>query len=148
MALRDDLLPTVEDLHGIAGELGFRQYQVFVRVTKFTGARPGIGASSSTTTRLLVNRQNPKVREVSSSDRVAGNNAMTSGEYEIGPLTPGYVPQGVFSPESDGQATQVHYILKGPGFPPEGELCQKTSDHQDRPLRIMIRVKSIGKKAT
>jgi hypothetical protein len=146
MALRDDLLPIVEDLRGIGGELGFRLFEVHVRVRKFSGPRPGISGSadSETTTQVFVNGENPKVREVSSRDRVAGSEAKLSGEWEIGPLTPEYVVDSVIAPTNDGRSAIVHYILKGPGLPPTGLVCQKISDQRDRPLRIMIRVRSTG----
>ena len=152
MSLKDDLLPLIDTLRAVPGELGFRPYQVFVRKTTYAGPRVGIGAVLSVTeTQLLVGGQNPKVREIKGKDVVAGTSELISGVYEIGPLTPefsgGGVAQSVVNPEKTSTPTTVLYVLKGPGMPTDGLLCQRMSDDVDRPLRTVIRVQSIGRKS-
>ncbi len=149
MALRDDLLPDMDDYRSIAGELGFRRYEVWVRRTVSQGDRPGVGSKSYIETRLTVgNGRNPKVRVLRSKDLISGKPSAKMTEYEIGPLTPAFNGGGVSSetidPTSDS-AQMVHYIIKGPGLPDEGQLCQRYDDQQDRPLRVMIRVRATGR---
>ncbi len=151
MGLREDLLPVVDEARAIAGELGFRRYQVWVRVVTSAGPRAGIGAQSVTETRLLVGgRQDPKVREVRRKDVVAGTSELVAAEYDIGPLTPefagGGVAESTINPAKTGTPTTVTFLLKGPGLPTEGLLCQRVADHLDRPLRVVIRVRSMGVK--
>ncbi len=150
MALRDDLLPVVDEARAIAGELGFRRFQVWVHVTTYAGSRAGNGAKSVTETRLLVGGQDPKVREVRSKDVVAGTSEYQSAEYDIGPLTPefagGGIAESILNPEKTSTPTTILYLIKGPGLPTEGLLCQRVSDSLDRPLRAVIRVQSVGRK--
>lgn len=148
MALRDDLLPVADAARAIAGELGFRRYQVWVRKTVSAGSRVGLGATTVTETRLLVGGQDPRVREVRSNVEVAGSPELMGAEYEIGPLTPefagGGIAESTINPEYDGSATAIHFVLKGPGLPASGLLCKKTRQDMDRPLRMMLRVQSTG----
>lgn len=148
MALREELLPVVDTARAIAGELGFRRYKVWVRTTTFSGARAGLGTKTVSDTRLLVGGQDPKVREVTSKDVVAGTPEFHSIEFEIGPLTPSFpgggTSQETIAPEKTDQPTTVLYLIKGPGLPTEGLLCKKIDDDVDRPLRMMIRVRGSG----
>lgn len=148
MSLKDDLLPLIDQLRAIPGSLGFRPYQVWVRTTTYAGVR-ATSAATVTETRLLVGGQNPKVREVRRKDVAAGTSEFVSAEYEIGPLTPefpgGGVSQSTLDPEKTSAAGTVLFVLKGPGLPTTGLLCQRVDDSLDRPLRAMIRVRSIGR---
>ncbi len=151
MSLKDELLPVIDDLRGIAGELGFRPYEVYVRVETHAGPRPGYGPKTVTDTRLLVGGQNPKVREIRSKDVVAGTAEATDAVYEIGPVTPQFPGGGIASetlnPPKSSTPTTIYYVLKGPGMPATGLLCQRTEDDVDRPLRAVVRVRSVGKPA-
>ena len=151
MALKDDLLPLVDQLRAIPGELGFRPYQVWVRVTTWDGSGVGRGNGTSVDTRLLVGGQNPKVRQVSNKDVVTGTSEFSNALWEIGPITPsfpggGYV-DGAFDPQNSGLPATTHYLLKGPGLPAKGILCQKTEDSVDHQLRAVIRVRSTGRQS-
>lgn len=147
--LKDDLVPVVDAARAIAGELGFRPFQVWVRVTTYAGTRVGQGASSYTDTRLLVGGgQNPRVREVRRKDVIAGSNTFVDAQYDIGPLTPqfpgGGTAESVVDPQRPSSPTEVHYLIKGRNLPATGLLCQKIESSFDRPLRTTIRVRSIG----
>lgn len=150
MSLKDDLLPLVDDVRAIAGELGFRPFQVWARKTTYSGSRVGDGSPTVTETRLLVGRQDPKVREIKSKDVIAGSQEFTSAVYEIGPLTPefpgGGIAESTINPQLTGVPTTFVFVLKGRGLPTEGLLCQRVDEDSDRPLRTMIRVQSIGRK--
>jgi hypothetical protein len=151
MSFKDDLLPLVDNLKAIPGELGFRPYEVWVRTTTYAGRRVGEGAVSVTETQLLVGGQNPKVRQVKSHDVVAGTPELASRVYEIGPLTPefpgGGVAESTINPEKTSTPTTLLFVLKGPGLPPDGLLCQRVSDELDRPLRTVFRVQGTGRRA-
>lgn len=151
MSLKDDLLPLVDEYRGIAGELGFRPYQVWVRKTSYAGPRAGLGARTVTDTRLLVGGQDPKVRIVRNKDVASGTSEFQATEFEIGPLTPefagGGVPEDVVYPERSSTPTTVLFLLKGPGLPDEGLFCQRISAHVDHSLHAMLRVQSTGRRA-
>lgn len=150
MSLKDDLLPLIDKLRAIPGELGFRPYQVWVRKTTYSGSRVGQGTATVTLTRLLVGSQDPKVREVRRKDAVAGTSEYVEAEYEIGPLTPefsgGGTAESVINPQKTATPTTVTFLIKGPGMPDEGLICQRVGDHVDRPLRSVVRVRSTGRK--
>jgi hypothetical protein len=149
MSLKDDLLPIIDPLRAIAGELGFRPYQVWVRVTQSAGTRPGMGTKVVSETRLLVGGRDPKVREVKRRDISSGANNLLECEYDIGPLTPefggGGISHDTINPQRSSTPTEVTFLLKGPGLPSSGLLCKRIGDHVDRPLRIVIRVKGTGR---
>lgn len=149
--LRDDLLSELDEIRGIPAELGLHRYQVWVRKTTWAGARPGLGAPTVTDTRLLVDGKDPHVREVRMKDVIAGDAAKTFTMFEIGPLTPAFQGGGhtdeQLSPQQTGQAVEIHYVVKGPGMPPTGGVCMRVDDTTDKPMRRMVRVKTIGKDA-
>jgi hypothetical protein len=151
-SLKDDLLPLLDELRGIPGELGFRPYQVHVRTVAWSGDRVGRGTQTVTDTRLRVGgNQDPKVRALSRKDVVAGNIAFVEGKYDIGPLTPSYagggIPDETINPTSTSTPTEVFFVITGPGTPSTGLLCKRVGDHVDRAMRRMIRVESLGRAA-
>lgn len=152
MALRDDLLPIVDDARAIAGELGFRRYQVWVRTTTWSGSRVGLGTKTVTDTRLRVGGQDPKVREVTSGDVVAGTPELAFVEFEIGPLTPqfpgGGVSENTVNPPKGVSPSTVVFVVKGPGLPADGLICQRIDGDSDRPMRMMLRVRGSGRANT
>lgn len=149
--LKDDLLPLIDELRGLAGEYGFRPIEVWVRVVEWSGPRAGVGTKTETDTRLLAGGRNPKVRELSRKDVVAGESEYVHARYEIGPLTPKFPGGGVaaatLNPPKGENATEVFYILKGDGLPEEGLLCVREGDAVAPPMRRMIHVRSLGRKA-
>lgn len=150
MSLKDDLLPLIDKLRAIPGELGFRPYQVWVRKTTYSGTRVGNGTATTTETRLLVGGRDPKVREVRRKDAVAGATELVEAEYDIGPLTPefagGGISESTVNPQRTGTPTILVFRLVGPGMPDEGLICQRVGDHVDRALRMVIRVRGTGRK--
>lgn len=151
MALKDDLLPLLDELRGIPGELGFRPYQVEVRKVSWSGSRPGQGTRTITSTPLLVgNGQDPKVRSVTRKDVVAGTIEAVEGQWDIGPLTPAFAGGGVdadtLNPRKiPGQWVEVYFVITGgDDMPADGLLCKRVSDQVDHALRRVVRVTSIG----
>jgi hypothetical protein len=152
MTLRDELLPLIDDLRGIAGDLGMHRFQVWVRTVTWSGARIGLGNKTTTDTRLLVGGQDPKVKVLKDESIVAGADDLQGAEFEIGPLTPSFGTGGytldTLDPSQSSTPTQYYFLLKGPGLPTNGLLCQKTQDDVGKPLRYVFRVRSIGRTTT
>lgn len=149
MSLMTELRPVVDRLRALPAELGFRTYQVWVRKTQYAGTKVGEGTKSVTDTRLLVGGRDPKVREVKRKDNVAGMSQSVAATYDIGPLTPefagGGIAESLVKPEANSTPTTIMFLIKGPGLPSDGLLCQKIEDHFDRPLRLVIRVRGAGR---
>ena len=149
MSLRDDLLPVVDAARAIAGDLGFRRFQVWARKTTYSGTRVGLGTATVTETRLLVGGQDPKVKEMKSKDVSAGSPELSSIVFEIGPLTPefagGGIAESTITPPKSSTPTTITFLIKGPGLPTEGLLCQRIDEDVDRSLRMLIRVQSSGR---
>ncbi len=148
---RDDLLPDIDDLRGIAGELGMHRFQVWVRVQVWTGARPGEGIVTTTLTRLRVGGQDPKVVQVRSKDAMAGTAELDVAIWKVGPLTPSWASGAGITPEmlDPAKATTgstIQYILKGPGLPESGLLCKRTNDELDKPLRYTVTIQGTGRR--
>ncbi len=153
MGLREDLLPAVQAIRNIAVDLGIRRYEVWVRLVTYSGTRVGLGTATTTDTYL----GRPKVREVSSKDIIAGTE-MGDVVYEIGPFTPESAALTLpdtkslspydLSPVQTSNPTEIYYLVKGPGLPTAGLLCQRVKDDLDKPFRYMVTVKGIGRKAT
>jgi hypothetical protein len=151
--LRDSLLPVIQRFRNLSVEFGVRQYQVWLRKTVWSGARPGLGTATTTDTYL----GRPKFRRVSSKDVVVGS-AMNEQQFEIGPFTPEHsqpssTPDTVavspedLSPEQTSATTEIHYVVKGPGFPESGALFKRVTHSVERPFRYTITIEAIGRSA-
>jgi hypothetical protein len=150
MSFRDDLLPLVNSLRALPGEMGLRQYTVILRTVVSTGTRFGEGATETTDTVLTVgNGQPPKVKQLFDKDTVAGG-LLTKARFTI-ELTPDHVGGGYtpteLNPEQGTSPKEVFYILKGPGMPATGMLCAKVADDFSRPFKYTITVETLGKAA-
>jgi hypothetical protein len=145
-SFRDDLLDVVEDIRSIPGELGLRQFQVWVRTAEWAGSRVGDGAETITDVRLLVGGQDPKVRQVQSKDMVAGLGELNALQFDIGPLTPGYTNLDVIDPPRTSRPSTTQYLVMGPGLPSEGLLCTRVKDNTDMSFRYMVSVRGSGRR--
>lgn len=152
MTFRDDILPALDSVRGVPGELGLRLNSVVVRVKTTTGVRPGIvgGTTTTTDTSLKVGggTQNPKVTEVSARDVVASGGLYEAGDYRIGPLTHEWANGGTdldtVNPTTTTTGREVLYILTGPSFPSTGAICKRVSDEVLPNFHISIVVRRMG----
>ncbi len=123
--LRDDLLPDVDDLRGLAGELGFRPYaSVVLRETTWSGTRPKDGTSTVADLALAAGGYPARVQLVSSRVVQASGGRYVDGDMRIGPLTPafsggGYTPAQLAA-SSSAPNVERHVVLVGPGEPGGG----------------------------
>jgi len=118
MALRDDLLPTVDAIRAIPGLLGLRRHAVNSVVETWSGARPGVGTMTSTSTPILNAGQSPKVTLLSQRDIVASGGLYQDGDIRVGPITPefggGGAAESVLDPALSGQNEQSYFTVSGP----------------------------------
>lgn len=144
MSFVDDLLPTLDAIRAIPGDLGLHPFTV-TRVTK-TWASGTVGHGSATTTEqaLTVGGQNPHVRNATEDEikhLLGAGSLFKPGTLLVGPLTPefaggGYDVDGFDA--SSGVATQVLYRVTGAGFPAAGRLYRVAKFDASRPMRITM----------
>lgn len=147
MSFRDDILDDLDDIRAIPGEMGLHRFRVFVRVQVYSGGTVGRSAPTTTETELLVGGQPPHVREIRSKDVVAGDAALKSTMYEIGPLTPELTDADTLDPPGTaGVRATTTYRITGQGLPTDGVLCQRVEDDTWQPMTYKIRVRTIGRR--
>lgn len=148
MALRDSLLKTIDRFRAkIPAQLGIRRFRVFVKVSKYSSDTTGRSAPDVIQRELLIGGYPPKVREIQMKDVIAGDSAMKTTIYEIGPLSAADAMLLVIDPQgASGQRATTQIIIKGQGLPTEGVVCQRIEDDTYKPFTSMLRVKTIGRK--
>lgn len=154
MTLAAKLRPRLDRIRSIPARLGLHPF-VVTRITRtYASGTVGRGAYVETTETLLVNGQNPHVRQ-STDDRIRqilGSGALfREGEWLVGPLTHtftggGYAPDGF--DVATGTAAQVLYKITGPGFPASGGMFRARTHSVDDPLRITLVLEPTSKAPT
>lgn len=149
---RDDLLPDVDDIRGIRGEMGLTRFRVFVQTQAWTGGRPGVGKLTATVEKeMLVGGYPPKVRQILGKDVVAGQQEWKNQHLQIGPVTPEFYDNGGVSPgQEDPQLVAgqtIVYRITGPNLPPNGGLYARVVSDESKPFRYMITVRSISRRS-
>ena len=134
MSLRDDLLPLIDSIRGIPGDLGLRRHVVTIRVRTWSGERVGLGTRLDTETVLSVGAgaYNPKVTRVSQKDIVASGGLYQSNDVKVGPLTPEYLGGGAAVAVLDPETTpmlpkEILFRIEGDGYPDGGAWFEKIS---------------------
>lgn len=128
MSFRDDLLPLVDEIRAIPGDLGLRRFTV-TRITRtYASGTVGRGAAVDTTLVLDNGGQNVKANlatENQISQILGSGHVLKPGTWIIGPITPDFAGGGT-SPDgfdvATGTAAQILYKLTGPGLPATGTM--------------------------
>lgn len=153
MSIVRGALAVLDQARALLDDVGLRPYSVSVRTTRWSGAtRIGEGIPVITETDLEVfGGRRPKVRQLSSKEIVAQGGSLDEEVFEIGPYTPVYDGGGMeiaaLDPAKANDPQEVEYILKGPGMPENGAICQKVGDKVDSPFRLMMTIRRTGKNA-
>lgn len=150
MSFASDLLPTLDDIRAIPGELGLHPIRV-TRILKTWPSVRGQGTPTSTETVLLVGGQNPHVRE-STDDAIrqlfgSMTTQFREGEWLVGPVTPnfdagGYDPAGF---DITLATQEIFYKLDQGTFGSTGMLFRARTSKKDSPLRITLVLEPIAK---
>ncbi len=147
--LVEGFLPTLDAARGLLGAFGLRPFRVSVLVRTWSGRRVGEGDSTDEVTPIKVGGGDPKVRQVDPRDVVASGGDLTMGMFDIGPMTPEFEGGGTtydsIDPPAHGNATEVFFVVWGPGLPATGALCKRVSSQTDSPFRYTVRVQRIGR---
>lgn len=144
MALADDLLPVIDAIRAIPGQLGLRPNRVYLLDGSWDGSHTGEGVEVQTETELTVgDSQPPKVRLL--SDEIIAMGELAAGSLEIGPITPSYTGGGVSSATLLAQsvARGDTRTLKVVG--PAGTAHYRvTSVKTDRAMHYTVRAEPVG----
>lgn len=152
MSFASDILPDLDVVRGIAGDLGLHPFAVYLRVNTWSGdgtdLRPGLGTLTSTTTRLFVDgNQNPKVKNLSNEDAMLSAGQYSNQDIRVGPLTPPFLAGGVAYSSLDpdvAAGTEFFFKIVGPGQPATGEWFKRIRDEADSALHIYVILRSLG----
>lgn len=121
MSFAEDLLPVLASARGIGGELGLRPHSVAVITSdESANTHTGDGSESLTTTALLEDGQNPKVRWLTDEQQALSQDA-APGTVRVGPLTPDHEIGGVALSTLTGTSLAVgdtlDLLITGPKHP-------------------------------
>ncbi len=150
LSLREALLPVIDQLRGLPGQLGLRQYTVSVVKREWTGERVGLGYNTDTETPIRVDlgSYTPKVQMLSSRDIIASGGLYTDQDLKIGPITPPFVGSTldgsaitIFDPTPGDVPTEIFFKITGPGYPTAGAWFKKVAQDVTGNFRYMFTVR-------
>lgn len=146
MTLRDELLPTVDELRGLFSEFGVARYTVTIRRSVWSGGKPGIGAPTHTDTPIVTSTGgSPLVEQVSAREVASSGGTYREGDLRVRGITPryttpttgGYTPAMLrIAPAS--AAEEVLYVLTGDEGPIE---CTFVDGRFDDPIGYSVVVR-------
>jgi hypothetical protein len=143
---RDAILPSVNAIRAIPGQLGWRPYSLTIEVRTWSGAQIGEGTETVTSYPITeLYGQPPKTRWLNTEQlAIAGYEKAT---IEIGPMTPSYPGGGILAslmePETLPKNTVVQYKLVGPAYP-TGIYCRLLTFNHDHAGHYTLRVQASG----
>jgi hypothetical protein len=155
------LLPALDTIRGIAGELGLRPYTVTVQLLTYDGPRPGTGTKVAGPVLTLFHTTGPnaqpvRVRQLSRKEIVASGGLYTDRDFKVGPMTPAYsalinqFAGGVTDAQLDAEATvyptEVIWAMSGPGLPAAGATFQKIGEEATS-LHYFVFLRQVGRQS-
>lgn len=168
MSFREKGLAIANKLRQLPSKFDIRLYDVFVRVTTWTGTGsdvescvPGQGTSSVVDTPLYLDGYGislsphilPKITALSARDIIASGGLYKDGDYKIDFITPEFTVYGsggvainLFEPIENTLPTEIVFVITGPEFP-DGAVFKKIETYTYRPFRYSFVVRKIGSNA-
>lgn len=156
MTFRKSVLRPLDIVRGIPGRLGLRPYRVAVRVRTWNGSRPGVDSSSSSDVDNFFwvdgGTHRARVRQLTQREVIASAGAYSDQDLRVGPITPPYTGGAanhssitIFDPSPTGAATEVFFLIDGPGMQSGGAWFEKISQDVTRPLHYQFVVRRTGR---
>lgn len=151
--LRDSLLPAVDLIRGIPGQMGLRPHVVSILVRTWSGPRVGVGASSDTETGLKTDLglTQTKARNITQAEVIASGGLYSTQDIMVGPITPPFTGStadndaiSIFDPPPNGAPVEVFFRIRGPGYPAGGGWFVKKAQMTDKPFRYMLILQKAG----
>lgn len=131
MTLQRDCLPIFENVRILFDQLGFRRYDILLRIVDWSGATVGKGTKTITDTPLTIgpdgygNEYRIGVKRISAKDVLASAGKYNDQDFVIGPITPEFTNVNgqsggrlisYFDPPVNLAAKrEFYYRLTGPG---------------------------------
>jgi hypothetical protein len=145
MTFASDLLPLLNSIRGIPGELGLRPHTVEIVTRTYAGAHTGEGAMSETATPLThENDQPPRCRWLNDEQRALAG--LVKDACDIGPVTPANTAGGTELASIDGtdltRGGTLHLRITGPNHP-DGALYRIIRIRRDKALSYLIRAEPV-----
>jgi hypothetical protein len=152
---RHALREVVDAIRGIPDDLDLREYSVAIRVRTWNGSRPGVDSSTATDVDSYFyvdgGTHRPRVKQVTQRDIIASGGVYQDQDLRIGPLTPPY-PGGaadntdvsVLDPAITSSATEIFFLITGPGMGSNGSWFKKITMDVTRPFTRTFVVRRTG----
>lgn len=118
MSLREELQPDIDGIRSIPGELGLRQWRVYLKSVSNddTFALMGDGDDIESRTEIRnIDGYPPRVQRVSTQEIISGG-IYRDQDLKIGPITPDYSTGGWAPTALDNPDTFPNLIIDGPGI--------------------------------
>jgi hypothetical protein len=156
-----DFRGDLDEIRGIAGELGLRPYTVTVQLLTYSGLRVGNGTKTAGPVLTLFHTMGPsaqpvRVRQLTRKEIVASGGLYTDRYFKVGPMTPAYgayVNQfaggntdAQLDPEATIYPTEVIWAMTGPGLPAGGAAFSKIGEEATA-LHYFIFLRQSGRQA-
>jgi hypothetical protein len=160
-SFQQTILSDLDEIRGIAGELGLRPYTVTVQLLTYSGLRAGLGTKTAGPVLTLFHTMGPnaqpvRVRQLSRKEIIASGGLYTDRDFKVGPMTPAYgayVNQfaggntdAQLDPEATIYPTEVIWAMSGPGLPAGGATFSKVGEEATA-LHYFIFLRQSGRQA-
>jgi len=148
--LRDSLLPALDVIRGIPGQLGMRLYTVTVVQRTWSGVRAGIGNSTDLTSGVKIDLgiYQTKVTQLTQKDVIASGGFYSDQDLKVGPITPPYQGSAadndaitIFDPLPSSLPVEIFFNIVGPGMPSGGAWCRKIAQDVTKNLHYTFTVR-------
>lgn len=146
MSLVSDLLPMIDELRGLPGELGARPFtSVRIRTRTWSGVRVGDGTSSDVFVALETGGQPAGVKNLSSREVYTSAGRYTDADFRVGPLTPAFTGGGYtaeqLEPSTGARNVERHVVLIGPGEPSGGSEWVIVGNELTNPIGYYLTIR-------
>lgn len=148
---RTAILPLVDAIRGIPGQMGLRLFTPAILVRTWSGSRAGVGIPTDSALlglRVGAGLYPIKARVLTTKEIVSSGDLYKDEDIELGPITPPYTGStmdndaiSAFSPIQGSMPTEVFFKLTGPGLPVTGAWYKKITQRVDRSFRYMLVVR-------
>lgn len=151
-SLRLALLPAIDKLRGVPGQLDLRQYTVRIVTRTWSGSRVGLGQNTDINSGIKVDLgvYQTKVTQVTQRDVIASGGAYQEMDLKVGPITPPYTGSSAdndaitaFDPLPGASPAEVFFFISGPGMP-NGAWFKKVGQNVTKNFRYDFIVRRTG----
>ena len=139
-------LSAIDSIRSIPARLGLHPWTIsqYRKVYSRDEVLGRVNGTVSIETPLTVDGYAPHVQLVNPHDIIASAELYKTGDYRIGPLTPGNTSLTDLDPALGVEDTEVLFKLTGPGLRSGGELFRKVRTEVWSPTKYFVIVRRAG----